>query len=418
MAIWDSLRQDPMSAMILMQGLSNLTGSMSKQNLPPRGAYTPAGYGQQGGGMGDMIPQMLRMQQMQAQQANMAADNELQRKQFEAEQAAAQQQAASDEQAARELGVHPSVLRLAREEFGKRRAEHLGAHNVGADSRLLFGDKQVAGALPEYHEGGLVNREAMTYQPLQGAQEYGFKKAALGRPDQRVIIPPGPNAYENTRYTDAAKQWSNIQNASVASSQRLADLKVLDAVLAPEKTGGLLQDEQLALERMAGQIGLPVDKESIANRQYAQQLATKMLLNQINAPSTEMVGVLSKTDTDMYKEMQPGLGTTPEGRKLAIEVEEALNEHARKLASGMRQYERQKGGIMTPIDQYDYLDAFSQQNSALSGVYKKWEERGKGQGAPLPGDPGGAEPPPVPRGGAGGLSIAPDVEARMRAKGY
>lgn len=93
MAIWDSLRQDPMSAMILMQGLSDLTSSMSKQNLPPRGAYTPAGYGQQGGGMGDMIPQMLRMQQMQAQQANMAADNELQRRQFEASQAAEQQRA-------------------------------------------------------------------------------------------------------------------------------------------------------------------------------------------------------------------------------------------------------------------------------------------------------------------------------------
>ena len=99
MPIWDRLTQDPMSAMILMSSLQQLPQSLSKQNLPARGSYAPQGYGQQqGGGMEDMVPQMLRMQQMQAQQANAQADNDLQRKQFEFSQQTAAQKAALEQQ--------------------------------------------------------------------------------------------------------------------------------------------------------------------------------------------------------------------------------------------------------------------------------------------------------------------------------
>lgn len=99
MAIWDTLRQDPMMGMLLMQSLQQLPQSLSKQNLPPRGAYAPGGYGgQQDGGMGDLVPTMLRMQQMRAAQENQMADNALQQRQFEAGQVALQQKASEEQQ--------------------------------------------------------------------------------------------------------------------------------------------------------------------------------------------------------------------------------------------------------------------------------------------------------------------------------
>lgn len=386
---------DPMQMMMLMSGVQGFADNLGAAQ---RGAPVQ----QQGGGMREFIPMMAMMQRGQAQNQEL----ELQRQQFAAAQQAAQREQEMLMKAApayaERAGIPVEAAYAAMIGKGGPFAEAL-AKNM---EDYTVGDIRFSGLDDSARARAFQKADLGAFDPLSGQTAIDPAVVAAkrliardGRADQRVIIPPGPNAYENTRYTDAGKQWSNIQNAAVASSQRLADLKMLDAVLAGEKTGGLLQDEQLALERLAGQMGLPVDKESIADRQYAQQLATKMLLNQINAPSTEMVGVLSKTDTDMYKEMQPGLGTTPEGRKLAIEVEEALNEHARKLASGMRQYERQKGGIMTPIDQYDYLDAFAQQNSALKGVYEKWKARGKGAQPPPSGNVGGAEPPPVPRGG-------------------
>lgn len=97
MPIWDQLNQNPMSAMILMSGLSNLGNSLSKQNLPARGSYAPGGYSQ-GGGMEDMLPNMLRVQAMQAQMQNQQQDNELQRKQFEFAQQTAAQKATLEQQ--------------------------------------------------------------------------------------------------------------------------------------------------------------------------------------------------------------------------------------------------------------------------------------------------------------------------------
>lgn len=182
MAIWDSLRQDPMSAMILMKGLSDLTGSMSKQNLPPRGAYAPAGYGQQDGGMEDMIPQMLRMQQMQAQQANMAADNELARQKMAIAQDEARRQQENIAKAAQVLGVDPSVLALNMEKFGENAAEKVGVQTLSPGQRAMVGDKVIADnpALLQAEYGGVFNPRSGGFSANPAMQQFDLAKAAAG----------------------------------------------------------------------------------------------------------------------------------------------------------------------------------------------------------------------------------------------
>lgn len=110
MAIWDDISQDPLKMMILMQGMQELPRSLSRQNLPPSNmpGYAQGGGGYGGGGSGGGLDMgsILRMQQIQAAQANQQADNELQRQQFEmnrqkavAEQQQAQERAAMVERA-------------------------------------------------------------------------------------------------------------------------------------------------------------------------------------------------------------------------------------------------------------------------------------------------------------------------------
>lgn len=429
MAIWDRIGEDPMRGMLLLSALQQLPQSLSKQNLPPRGAYVPGGYGsQQGGGTEDLMSTMLRMQQMRAMQENQQADNALQQRQFEAQQAAAQQQQemllrAAEDYAA-QAGLSKDAVYAAM--IGKggpiadALAERLKPQKIGATDRLFVDGAQTVGMAPQYHDGTLIDVEKGTETPLTGVRGFQLQKAAAGAARNLTTVNAYERAYEAKRGEQAATRWQQIQDAGVAAEKRFAQLDALHNLIGDLPTGRLAEGARLQIQKGLAGLGVEVNMDEIGTREAAEKFANTMGVQMLNDPSSGLTGPSSDRDVSIYMELQPGLNMTKQGRQLMLDLAAAERRFETRKAEGLRKLEERKGSLLTPTEQASYEAAFDKQNSKYEDVYKKWRGRVQAtqdqQASPPLGDQGGIQVPPPPAGG--GLTLSPDVEARLRAKGY
>ena len=411
MPIWDRLTQDPMSAMILMSSLQQLPQSLSKQNLPARGSYAPQGYGQQqGGGMEDMVPQMLRMQQMQAQQANIQADNELQRKQFESSQQAAQQERAmlmkGAEEYAKRAGISLEAAYAAMlgkgGPFADALADRLKPQKIGATDRLFVDGEQTVGMAPQYHDGTLIDVEKGTETALPGVRGFDLQKAAAGAARNSTTVNAYERSYDAKRGEQAATRWQQIQDGGVAAEKRFAQLDALHNLIGDLPSGRLAEGARLQIQKGLAGIGVEMNMDEIGTREAAEKFANTMGVQMLNDPSNGLTGPSSDRDVSIYMELQPGLNMTKQGRQLLLDLAAAERRFATRKAEGLRQLEERKGSLLSPTEQASYEAAYDKQNSKYEDVYGKWKGKvGAPAVQPPPdGNVGGAEPPPVPRGGA------------------
>lgn len=149
MPIWDQLSNDPMSLMMIYQGMNDFARNISRQSQGP--SNLPPGWGG-GGGQQDstasMLPLMLKMRAMNADQ-----QFEQQKFDFAKQQALAQQQAAERDRqlqmeqiqsAAKAMGVDPSIVGLDPKAAAGAYSDRLKAHELAPGGRLYFGDQMAA----------------------------------------------------------------------------------------------------------------------------------------------------------------------------------------------------------------------------------------------------------------------------------
>ena len=394
MAIWDRIGEDPMRGMLLLSALQQLPQSLSKQNLPPRGAYVPGGYGgQQDGGMGDMVPMMLRMQQMRAAQENQMADNALQQRQFEAQQAAAQRQQENIAKAAQVLGVDPAVLALNMGEFGKSVAERFGTNKLAPGERLMFGDQVAAHApaLLEVTPGGFANREAGIYERNAQMQADAMARGQAGA--TRVSVSPTAiygatqGAFDKKIYDAAGDSYVGMQKEAEAARKMADDFGRIDALLGETPTGEGFDQWRLRFAKAARGIGIPVDEASIATKEAAESLVNQFALGarSPDGPLGGLPGAASDKDVEFLRSIPPGIEQTPAGRKLMVEAQMAKAEHATRRAQAARQYIQGRNGEIDPVELDAFKAAYDKEHPVFSGIADRWQ--GKIQG-------GAAMPPP------------------------
>lgn len=175
--------------------------------------------------------------------------------------------------------------------------------------------------------------------------------------------------------------------------------------------------------KLLSSAGVNVNEAELADRQAVDKLVSKLAFEAMNNKATDAGA--NPTDRDLLQMLmqQPGMETTNEARKLMVDLQTAEYDWARGKREALERLRKETGRRLLPEEVFEFESSYAASVPKYGKVAEKWGDRAARASSaatpPLPGNVGGAEPPPVPRGGgAGGLSISPDVEARMRAKGY
>lgn len=163
-----------------------------------------------------------------------------------------------------------------------------------------------------------------------------------------------------------AENYNDIQKAGFNANSKINNIKRMNQLLEGVETGKLtpLGTELAAYAQSAG---FNVDPK-LGNKQAAEALANEVAL-QLRNPSggAGMPGALSDTDRNFLISMAPGIGKTPEGRKLISETTIKLAKRDQDVAKLAREYRKTNGHMDEGF--YDVLSAFSAKNPLFEEKY-------------------------------------------------
>jgi len=177
-----------MSLMMIYQGMNDFARNISRQSQGP--SNLPPGWGGGGGGQQDsaanMLPMLLDMKKFQAAQANQLADNQLQRDQFNATQAAAQSQQDAKIAAARALsareGIPFEIALASMDEHPGPLIQAIGDNrkNYIMDGVRYDANNNPVAETPQWADQGFVYKTKGQYVPNQAAQRAALQRAMAG----------------------------------------------------------------------------------------------------------------------------------------------------------------------------------------------------------------------------------------------
>lgn len=414
--------------MILMSGLSNLGNSLSKQNLPARGSYAPGGYSQ-GGGMEDMLPNMLRMQAMQAQMQNQQQDNELQRQKFALEQQnmqAAQQAARGIEQ---RFGLPPGSFAHFAEQLGPGIADRLKMSEI--NGRLVRNeDGQVVGAYPTFTDTGTGPMNTLTGEVSRDAvrMQHDLNKSSQGATRVYNQTNVTGNKMAEGVAASAVKPFDKLTEAAASANSRMEATRALyeTAKLYPDLIGP-------GMELKAGVADMIEKAKKLADLgqvdpQTQRLLTVARVMEETRGKATTQVMrdlTGNDTDTEWLRTIRqfPGMDDTKLTHDMmfvrAKTESDYLNQKQAYVARKIAEAEATNTFGLTTASSAER--EFEQANP-LGDMYAK------NLAAVLPASPAssrpaqvigvqGATPPPVPQP-QGGLSVDPDIQARANKARY
>lgn len=257
----------------------------------------------------------------------------------------------------------------------------LAAYNAGP------GAVQKHGGVPPYKETQeYIPSVLERYQLLQRAGGMG------GRPQSGAALPAGwatissstppggtvESEYDKTTGKAFGEMMVKSQEAPRAARSVLAQYEEIDRLLDGLETGKLAPQMTEVKRALAG-LGADIDTTKLGRAEAATAIANAAALK-LRDPSQGggMPGAMSDADREYLRSMIPGLGMTPEGRKLAIEAQRRVYQRAQEEARLMREYQQGRGGRLD-AGIYDALDNLAQRplfdaefqrriNAAIGGV--------------------------------------------------
>lgn len=395
MPIWDQLSNDPMSLMMIYQGMNDFARNISRQSQGP--SNLPPGWGGGGGQQQDsaanMLPLMLKMRAMNADQ-----QFEQQKFDFAKQQALTQQQAAEQdrqlraqhiESAAQALGVPAAVLDLNPDAMISAYSDRLKAQKLGPGDRLYFGDQMAAENPALLQNVGDIGWG----DPRSGKTTIDPKLLAAKLSTNRASAPVSNTAvYNNTEgafdskvYGAAGQAHVDLVAAAKSASERAADLERIDSLLADVPTGTGFDEWKMKAKKILG-----VDLGDVSRAEAAATIQNAAALKfRSTGDGGGMPGNMSDADREFLRSMTPGIETTPQGRKLVIETQKADEKFARGLAGAESRYLQDKRKAGEPIDPYDieqFRMAYAEANPRYKDLIDKYKSRPTDVSAPPPPD--------------------------------
>ena len=379
MAIWDGQGGgDPMKMLLLASMAQGLGRSLSKSTNTNYYGQQPQG----GGGMEGMLPEMMRMQQLQAQMANQNADNELQRQELALKQQqwqTQQQDAAALEKA---YGLPEGAMRSFSEQLGPGLADRLKRASI--NGRLV--DQQtgaVVGEFPEYvsTDIGPMNKLTGQIDPNQVLMQFGLNRARSGATNVNVsptaIYGATQGAFDQEIYKESGKAYVGIQKEAEAARKMAQDFRQIDTLLGETPTGEGFDQWRLKFAKAARGLGIPVDEKQIATKEAAEGLVNQFALGarSPDGPLGGLPGATSDRDIEFLRAIPPGIEQTPQGRKLMVEAQEAKAEHRSKRAAAAREYIRGRNGEVDPVELDAFKAAYDKEHPIYGGLADKWQGR-------------------------------------------
>ena len=158
-------------------------------------------------------------------------------------------------------------------------------------------------------------------------------------------------------------KFSDIQDAAFAANDRNASLDRLEQLLDKVYTGAG-GDVIQSLKKAAQAAGY--NMEGVGDAEAAAALTNEIALQLRNpAGGAGMPGALSNSDREFLLRMLPGLGTTPEGRKLIFETYRKVNQRTIEIAKLARDYRKKNGRMDEGF--LDELQDYSDKNPLFKG---------------------------------------------------
>jgi len=153
--------------------------------------------------------------------------------------------------------------------------------------------------------------------------------------------------------------YADIQKAGFNAGSRINRASRLSQLLENVNTGKLTA-AGTEVAAFADSLGFKIDK-NLGNKQAAVALTNEMALELRNpAGGAGMPGAMSDSDREFLRSMVPGLGTTPEGRRLMLETSTKLAKRDQDVARIAREYRKKNGNLDEGF--YEELSRFSASN--------------------------------------------------------
>jgi hypothetical protein len=175
-------------------------------------------------------------------------------------------------------------------------------------------------------------------------QNYEIGKAAAGSTRVQNILPSQEKEEGKQVGKFFGEQYGTIQQAGFNAGSKINRMERLTQLLDGVQTGKLtpLGTEVAAY---AESVGLKIDPK-LANKQAASALTNEMALELRNpAGGAGMPGAMSDPDRQFLVSMVPGLGTTPEGRRMMLDTSRKLAKRDQEVAQMARAYRTRKGQL-------------------------------------------------------------------------
>lgn len=173
----------------------------------------------------------------------------------------------------------------------------------------------------------------------------------------------GIGKYYGERYADIIKagDFATLDDDKLTRIEKL--LEGVDT--------GAFKGTTTDLKKAAKAAGMDLEAlgitDDVAPVEAARALSNEMALQARNpAGGAGMPGAMSDADRQFLAGMQPGIETTPEGRKLMIQTRKALNKRAREVAKLAVKYRKENGRLDEDFTQV--LQDFSEKNPIFHAV--------------------------------------------------
>lgn len=207
-----------------------------------------------------------------------------------------------------------------------------------------------------------------------------IQKATKPDAGTTINLNTGINEQNKTIGEFEGKLFSETQAAAKNAAKLAQDYGSLDTLLQNVNTGkykGTTTD----IKKAAKTFGIDLESigitDDVAPVEAARAIQNQIALSLRNPSAGEgMPGAMSDQDRNFLNQIPPGIEFTPEGRKIAVKIQNKKAERARELAKMARQYRKENGGFDAGFE--DLASAYNAVNPLFDETFVEEIQRVSG----------------------------------------
>lgn len=213
---------------------------------------------------------------------------------------------------------------------------------------------------------------------------------AAGRSETNVNLPAGLKKEDEEIGKFWGETYGNLQKDAMTAPGKIATFQRLDGLLDQVPRTGAGGEAWQAIRKTSQALG--IDLGNVGPGEAAKVIANELALQARNpSAGAGMPGAMSDSDRNFLVEMVPGLGMTPEGRKLVIQANIAVERRKVEVAKKAAEYRRKNRTLEGFTED---LAAWADQNPVFDATFMQKVRQAGGPSINAPMPPGNIPPPP------------------------